>query len=138
MQHRNLRHPSPLKYSNVFYGWPLSKKTNFLPNHVSLVISVFLVFIVWLRLISIFRKENQTSILILGPVCPRDCTYFSLSWQELNLYKWRKCELVYIIKNQPVIYKKCRKILLFCLYCHSQFIWNKVHSFFIRCLSRQL
>ena len=23
MQHRNLRPPSPLKYSDVFYGWPL-------------------------------------------------------------------------------------------------------------------
>ena len=29
LQHRNLRPPSPLKYSDVFYGWPCSFLQNF-------------------------------------------------------------------------------------------------------------
>ena len=39
--------------------------------------------------------------------------FFFSFWQDLNLYKWRKCELVYIIKSQPVIYKKMSKNLFF-------------------------
>ena len=36
------------------------------------------------------KKENPTSVLILGPVCPRDCTYFSSFRQELKFAQVKK------------------------------------------------